>query len=68
MAAVSKHRCSFIRSALMSYTRPVEGLFVLSLNHHIEDFNDLDHGKWSGGGLRRWLEEECVRGTVGGKS
>lgn len=33
--------CSFIRSALMSYIRRTEGLFVLPLTHHIERFNDL---------------------------
>lgn len=73
MAAVSKHHCSFIRSAPMSYVRRVKGLFALCLNRHTEDFNDLEHGKCSGvcggGGAACWvllifacrcLEEVCV--------
>lgn len=69
MAAESKHHGYFIRFALMSYIRQVEGLFVLSLNHHMGGFNDLNQAKWSSGGRHskslfifacRCLEVACV--------
>lgn len=57
----------------MSYIRRVKGLFVLSLNHHIEDFTALDRGKRWGGGLCEFCsyvhvdgEKECVWGEQSG--